>query len=161
MGSIFSGVDDARPSERTPWFPPGGVFLVQAVAYKGGVTNEDDIPYAVGEFDVLKSNLAEVKIGEKRGWFSKFKKQTPALGNFRKHVAIANQCELAEVDTAACEMVIGDDQPLKGTLFYLRTSSTNKKDGDPFTVHEWSLAEDVPPEEVLRLRRAAGLPDKP
>jgi hypothetical protein len=160
MASIFAGVDNAEPSERTPWFPPNGVFVVQAVVYKGGEDREDSIPYAVGEFEVLRSNHPDVKPGEKRSWFSKFKKQTPALGNFRKHVAIASECQLDEVDTAACEAVIGDDQPLKGTVFNLRTAETLKRNGDPFTTHEWSLSE-MKPEEVVEIRRSLGLPDRP
>lgn len=156
MGSIFSGVEEAEVYGSGPYFEPG-VFIAQITECKSGERRTDKMGYFTAEFDILDSTNPKLPPGTAVTWWVGIAVDTPALANIKKFIAKAMACDVKEVTTAGCEMVVGPQQPLRGIVMRVRAKTIiTQKKGEPFTLCDFELYEGSP-QQVQKLRLAAKL----
>lgn len=156
---FFGGVETAK-------YGSGGVYFLcnKGPSYKDGKTadqwtpalyqvevvelttmtsrKKDDLFIVEGK--IIKSDCPERKVGMKCSWIVNLA-QDAALGNIKGFIAAANGIDPtneeevnANVDEAACDVAVSEDQPMRGQLVDLECVMIETKAGKPFTLHRWS-----------------------
>lgn len=151
--SAFKGFDEAKVSQRNPNFPAGENFLVEVEACKL-VTNHQGQDFFVIEAEVLESSTNAMKPGtvgaQVIGIPGKYRM---GFSNVKAFLAAANGIDPSNNDAVEAALggeqgmqvaafAVSDDNPLAGVKLRLRTSLTQTKAGNDFTIHSWSPAEE-------------------
>lgn len=123
--SVFSQINDAKITERTPKFPPG--FEGEANPIKLLFKNtEQHGPAFIVEFKVVLSNMAEVPIGQTRSWYQGMARHKQVAMNAILEFAVAtlgikpSQADLIQ------QLQSGNPSPLQQFLDYATTQSNDK-----------------------------------
>lgn len=132
----FSGVDKASWNPGGVYFEPGQ-FLVRIDAVKC-IESRKKEEMTIVETTILESDCAKLKRGTSCAWINMASWDT-YLGNLKHFASVAGECEMDEVDEAALEMMVSEDNPYGGTLLCVKAFTVPKKNGDPFTkcVFSW------------------------
>lgn len=152
---LFSGIEKASFSEGGIYLLDGN-YVLEVMELKSG-TSRQRVDFFVAECRILQSTNPERKIGTVVSWWVGLKVDTPALADVRRFLAVAGECDDTDVDDAAAEMAVSDEQPFKGrVLRAAATTITTSKLKRPFTKVLWSNFEGSEG-DVAALRKAAGL----
>lgn len=152
---VFSGIKKVKPTEGGVYFTDGN-YIVEIVKCKQFKTRAGEECF-VADTLILVSDNPERKPGTLCSWYVKNidDEETPAMGNVKTFMAIANGIDVNEVDEAGCEMVVSDENPLAGTILRVSASTTTTKHKkQPFTLVKWSAFEGTQ-EQADKFRKAA------
>lgn len=152
---LFSGMKDAQYSDGGVYLLDGN-YVLEITELKSGTTRQD-LNYFVAECKILQSTNPARKPGTVVSWFVGIKKDTPALADIKRFLAVCGEVEDTEVDDAAAEMSVSDEQPFAGrVLRAAATTITTKKNKRDFTKVVWTNFEGTEG-DVAAMKKAAGL----
>jgi hypothetical protein len=89
------------------------------------------------ECEIIESNNEKRPEGFSASWVVKMS-QDAALGNIKGFICAAYDCAESDVDEDACELIVDEANPLKGTILNLECVDITTRAGTPFTLHKWS-----------------------
>lgn len=136
----FDGMNDAPPSVGGAYLVPGNYDL-EIVEVKLVKSQRESTMFFAAEFDVLASNVDEVKVGSKRSWVANFKHKS-TLSNIKHFLAAALDVEFDDVDEDVSKACVDEDQPLKGVRVRAEAFNVKTKQNRDFTKVKWEhLAE--------------------
>lgn len=132
----YSGVKDAKYTERGAYILPGE-YLLRVKCCKDGETRPPKKEaYFLVEFDILRSSNSQRPANTEATWFVKLTTE-PAMGNIKKFISVASGTDMGDVDEAGCEMVVSAENPLAGTIVRCSATEIETKSGNPFTLCKW------------------------
>ncbi len=150
---LFAGIDDAVVGSGGVYFQPGiyVVELLKVFAMRG--RNKED--FFIAECRVVESDNEKHPVGHKASWVVKLS-QDMAMPNIKGFIAAVNGIDPhddetvnEEVDEAAVECAVSDDNPLAGVHVGLQTTIIQtKKEKKDFTKHEWYPVDQPPVAET-------------
>lgn len=130
----FAGIKQAQYNEGGIYFLPG-LYLVHVDRVKTGTTRKG-IDFFVVESTIVESDNGERKPGSACAWMVTLDKDA-ALGNIKHFCSIATGCKLEEVDEAGVEMIVSDENPLRGTFLRVQAVTILTKEKKEFTKVTW------------------------
>jgi hypothetical protein len=153
MGN-FAGIENAKVSKTGQYFKVGK-YRVKIAAVRWVKASVGAKEFVVIETEVLESNNTEVPVGAER---SQVIDMTNVMGlpNFKAFVAAISGVDSSLGDlndrieaywasllgsalplAQICDMICSESNPLSGEEINLECVEIKKKDGDPFTKHNW------------------------
>ena len=139
MGN-FSGVGNARSSKGGVYFLPGN-YLTRIEKVSQG-TSRNNIDFLVVEAEILESDNPERKPGTVCSWLLMADKDA-FLGNVNHFASAAFGIDESEVDEAGCEMMCGEENPVRGTLLRVQATNIKTRAGKDFTKLVWRASTPV------------------
>ena len=157
MGNPFAGVEKAQVARGGVYFLPGTYKVeVKSVKLKQSRKKDDLL---IIETLVLESDNADRPAGSCPSQVINFKHDA-ALGNVKAFVAAGlgldatkDEAEVnAQVTGDLCNQVCSDDQPFAGLVLNLSAVNIETREGNEFTIHNWSPS----PELLAELAKVKG-----
>lgn len=150
-GFFSPQINGMDASSKLPFFPAGYIGTVRIAACKG-ITKRDGGRAFIAELEIVTSNLPEtVRVGGKYSWYQDLKEPGTAypacIAFLYAALGLDPQRDKAKIDAevkprqdAWLNAAVSDKNPLAGAPLVLQTSIKPKKNGDPFTLHNFSPA---------------------
>jgi hypothetical protein len=154
----FDGIEDVKVYKTGQYFKPGK-YRVKINAVKWVKASVGAKEFTVIETEVLQSNNPEVPVGGERSHVIDMS-GVMGMPTFKAFVAAASGVDPTSVaindevvkywagvtgthNTYAgiCEMLCSELNPLEGEEMELECIEVKKRDGDPFTKHQWAIRE--------------------
>ena len=139
----LSGVEPT--GDQRPKIKVEGDFLVKVEVVKIQESKRFRATYYVVEFEILESDVEEIKAGRQYAWTNdlelKFGETEIGLGNALNFLMAAMG---AEQDTLTGNHILesaAEDQPLTGSEVRLHTSPRVSDGGNHYCVHSWANAD--------------------
>lgn len=155
MAFDFSGVENAQIFERGNFLPPGGKYRLRVMRTIVKKTRKSGDAF-IAEFEVIESDLDEVKVGSRYSWFQKLVDTDVAFPAIKEFIATLLGFDVRDkegmkefngkvksvLQEASEEYSKEEDHPLHGLEILCETYQKETKQGKDFTVHSWSVAEE-------------------
>jgi len=166
--AYWDNIGSAKVSAKGNYFPyENQRYLVEITAIKHDPTAYNG-ECLIFTFEVIESTSPSVAIGESKDWVLKLagdpQKVRLAYGNIKNVVCSAmgwnsEDPSIERVVNEVAERMSHADNPLMGARIELTTIATLTKNKQPFTAHNFSIANVPHPTiEQIRQRRANGAP---
>lgn len=117
---LFSNISNAQYSEGGNYLKDG-VFRLEIKKTILKKTRKGPMGFIV-ECGILESTNPAHIVGSEATWMVTDDKE-PFLGNVKQFIATALEVEMAEINEEVAELIVGDEQPLKGKI--VRASGIN------------------------------------
>lgn len=136
LGDSLDGMENAVVTERLPKITPGNYTL--SVDKLTAIKSRKGDKFFIGTFNVLESSgEGAIGAGQKCVHMIKLSLDS-AKGNVRGLISAVLNEPPTSVTKQVTQMAISDDQPAKGTVVKAYAHTTIKKDGNPFTLVDYS-----------------------
>jgi len=134
MSGLFDNIKDAKYAENVYFLP--GTYRVEVQACKSGTTRKK-ADYFLIECKILQSSNPDRPVGSKATHFITLKPDTAALAEVKRFVAVATDTPEEEVDAAGVEMLVSDEQPLRGKVLGVSAVAVKTRSGGDYTRLQW------------------------
>lgn len=134
MAGLFDTIKDAHYAENVFFLP--GRYRVEVQACKSGTTRKK-ADYFLVECKILQSTNPDRPVGSKATHFITLKPDTAALAEVKRFVSVATDTPEKEVDAAGVEMLVSDEQPLRGKVLDVTVVNVKTKTGGDYSRHQW------------------------
>ena len=139
MAGLFDDIKNAKYAESVYFLP--GKYRVEVQACKSGTTRKRE-NYFLVECKILESTNPDRPVGSKATHFITLKVDTPALAEVKRFVSIATDTPEEEVDSAGVEMLVSEEQPLRGKVLNVSVVNVkSNKTGKEYSRHQWEVAQ--------------------
>jgi hypothetical protein len=133
----LAGLAGAEVYERGKFLEADKAYKLKIVKTIFKTTRKKDKAF-IAEFEVLESNSEKFPKGSKGTWYQSTKEENLAMSEIRKFFnAVAGEAVPDEEIEELVDDAI-DNNALKGEIVMCQTEMIKTKEGDDFTVHEWS-----------------------
>ncbi len=132
--SAYGKVSEAKYSEGGIYVLPG-VYQFRVDACKHIKIRSGAEAFVV-ELTVLESNNPERAVGSQCSWMVTLDKE-PALGNVKQFVTAATEFPDSAINEEAILLIVGEKNPLKGTILRCSANVIKTKAGRDFTKVKW------------------------
>lgn len=132
--SKFAGISEASSYAGGNYFK-AGLYTVSIKEVKMVTSRKRDDLFIV-ECEILTSSCEELVAGMTCSWVVNMKHDA-SLGNIKQFTAIATGSPEKEIDEEVCELVVSNENPLKGVKIGLECNEIKTRSGGDFTKHTW------------------------
>lgn len=140
--SYFVGVEQAKTSEKLPYFNPGK-YKLQVDLIKI-FDSRSKGPMFVTEYTVLESEGSDAnQPGSRVAHLIKLRGNDSALGNIKGLVGALTGEGAGKVNQNMCDRLVAADNPAKGTKVKAFAYMTQTKEGKDFTMIQYSPSEEA------------------
>lgn len=140
--SKYDGIQNARYNEGGVYFLPG-TYLVRVDKVKEGVTRQKK-DFFVIETTTIESSNPERPVGGQQSQMIMMEWDN-ALGTIKNFASIAGDGDTSvpesEIDAASIELIVSEENPLKGTVLRVTATNVETKKGGTFTKVLWKAYE--------------------
>ena len=145
MGSMFSGISEAKISQGGNYVRPGShIFCIDALK---GIRTRQNKDAFVSELTTITSRpgmsldgspTRPHAPGEKTSWFVDLSNaDSPGLGNAKAFLAAAAEIEVEQIDEAGALAAVSEQQPFAGGYIHCDAVEIETRGGKPFTRCTW------------------------
>lgn len=140
--SYFVGVENAKTSEKLPYFN-AGKYTLRVDLIKVFDTRSKG-PMFVSEYTVLESEGETAnEVGSRVAHLIKLRGNDSALGNVKGLVGALTGEGAAKVNQNMCDRIVAADNPAKGTKLKAFAYVTQTREGKDFTMIQYSPSEEA------------------